>query len=94
MSLFDKAKSLSEKVVEKAIDFSSDELIADTIIKAVEKQEKVNNILQQKGSNYRVNNVDLGLSIPPTVLFGISRVAEQKSNTPPNIPTETEAEKN
>lgn len=90
MSLFDKAKSLSEKMVEKAVDFSSDELIADTIIKAVKKQEKVNNILQQKGSNYRVNNIELGLSIPPTVVFGISRVAEQT----PKTPVETEEGKN
>ena len=76
MSLFDKAKAISEKVVEKAVDFSSDELIADTIMKAVKKQEKVNGILQEKGSNYRVNDIELGLSIPPTVVFGISRMSE------------------
>ena len=82
MSLFDKAKAMSDKVVEKAIDFSSDELLADTIIKAVEKQEKVNAILQEKGSNYRINDMELGMSIPPTVVFGISRVSDETNKTP------------
>ena len=47
MSIFDKAKEISSKVVEKTAEFSSDELIANTIIKAVEKQEKVNSILEE-----------------------------------------------
>jgi len=76
MSLFDKAKELSDKVTEKAVQFSSDELIADTIIKAVEKQEKINIILQERGSSYRVGDIDLQMGIPPTVTFGIRRVQE------------------
>ena len=74
MSLFNKAKEISGKVADKAADFSSDELIADTIIKAVDKQEKVNAILKEKGSSYRVNDLDLQMGIPPTVVFGIRRV--------------------
>jgi len=89
MSFFDKAKAISDKVVEKAVDFSSDELIADTIIKAVEKQEKVNHILQKKGSNYRINDIELGLSIPPTVVFGISRVADEMIHSPKHSPKVT-----
>ena len=49
MGILDKAKELSAKAVETAVEFSSDELIASTIMKAVEKQEKVNAILQEKG---------------------------------------------
>lgn len=79
MNILDKAKELSNKVVEKATEFSSDELIADTIIKAVEKQEKVNEVLQAKGCNYRVNDIDLQMGIPPTVVFGIRRVHHEQS---------------
>ncbi|MFC1750659.1 hypothetical protein ACFL2V_17845 [Pseudomonadota bacterium] len=83
MSIFDKAKELSDKVVEKAVEFSGDELIADTIIKAVEKQDKVNFILAQRGSNYRVNDIDLQMGIPPTVTFGIRRIAKEEAGDAP-----------
>ena len=77
MSIFDKAKEFSSKVVDKTVEFSSDELIANTIIKSVEKQDKVNKILEEKGSNYRVNDIDLQMGIPPTVVFGIRRVSDK-----------------
>ena len=76
MSIFDKAKEISSKVIDKTVEFSSDELIANTIIKAVEKQEKVNKILEEKGSNYRVNDIDLQMGIPPNVVFGIRKVSD------------------
>ena len=88
MNIFDKAKELSDKVTEKAGEFSSDELIADTIIKAVEKQEKVNAILQQRGCNYRVSDLDLQMGIPPTVVFGIRRTAESGPETNPETSPE------
>ena len=59
MSFLDKAKELSNRVAEKTVEFSSDEMIADTIMKAVDKQEKVNAILKARGSNYRVSSLDL-----------------------------------
>jgi len=80
MSLLDKAKELSSKAVEKSTEFSSDELIANTIMKAVEKQEKVNDLLQAKGSNYRVNDIDLQMGIPPTVVFGIRKVSDNRTD--------------
>lgn len=76
MSLLDKAKELSDKVNETVATFSSDEVIANTVIKAVEKQEKVNELLKTKGSNYRVADIELGMGIPPTVTFGVRRVKE------------------
>jgi len=76
MSLFDKARELSEKVTDKALEFSGDELIADTIIKAVEKQESVNAVLKNKGALYRVSDIELQMGIPPTVSFGIRRIDE------------------
>ena len=76
MSLLDKAKELSNRVAEKTVEFSNDEVIADTIMKAVDKQEKVNAILKARGSNYRVSSLDLAMGIPPSVSFGIRRVLE------------------
>ncbi len=77
MGILDKAKEISSKVSESVTDFSSDEVIANTIIKAVEKQEKVNRLLKEKGSNYRVSDIELEMGIPPTVSFGIRRVDKQ-----------------
>jgi len=82
MSIFDKAKEITDSITEKAVQFSSDELIADTIIKAVEKQEKVNAILQEKGANYRVNDIDLQMGIPPTVTFGIRKIHDEALEKP------------
>ncbi len=76
MGILDKAKELSGKVAESVAAFSSDEVIANTVIKAVKKQENINEILKQKGSNYRVADIELGMGIPPTVTFGIRRVKE------------------
>lgn len=78
MSFLDKAKEFSNKVAEKTVEFSSDEVIADTIIKAVDKQEKVNAILKERGSNYRVSSLNLSMGIPPGVSFGIRRVMEER----------------
>ena len=77
MSIFDKAKEISSKVSGSVTDFSSDELIANTIIKAVKKQESVNALLKEKGSNYRVSDIDLGMGIPPTVSFGVRRISDK-----------------
>jgi len=80
MTLFDKAKELSDKVMDKTQEFSSDEIIADTIIVAMKKQEKVNAILKQRGSNYRVSGVDLEMGVPPKMIFGVRRIAEPNEN--------------
>jgi len=77
MGFLDKAKELGDKVNESVTAFSSDEVIANTIIKAVEKQEKVNDILKEKGANYRVADIELSMGIPPTVTFGVRRVSEE-----------------
>ena len=76
MGLLDKAKKLTDKVSDSITEFSSDEVIANTIIKAVNKQEKVNVLLKVKGSNYRVSDIELQMGIPPTITFGVRRVNE------------------
>lgn len=80
MGILDKAKELKDKVAESVTEFSSDEVIANAIMKAVEKQEKVNTILKAKGSNYRVSDFELQMGIPPTVSFGVRRLQERSEN--------------
>ena len=81
MGILDKAKEIGGKVNESIATFSSDELIANTVIKAVGKQEKINEILKHKGSNYRVADIELGMGIPPTVTFGLRRVKENNDDS-------------
>ena len=86
MKIFDKAKEITDKVTESVTSFSSDEVIANTVIKAVEKQERVNAILKEKGCNYLVADIELGMGVPPTVTFGVRRVDD------PNAAIETRIE--
>lgn len=67
---------MTDKVTESITSFSSDEVIANTVMKAVEKQERVNAILKEKGCNYLVSDIELGMGVPPTVTFGVRRVDE------------------
>ncbi len=85
MGILDKAKEIGGKVSESVTAFSSDEVIANTIIKAVEKQEKVNALLLEKGSNYRVSDIELGMGIPPAVTFGVRRIENFSKNIPPEL---------
>ena len=80
MKLFDKAKEITDKVTESVTSFSSDEVIANTLIKAIGKQEKVNAILKEKGCNYRVADIELGMGVPPSVTFGVRRVDEPNAS--------------
>jgi len=76
MSILDKAKDISGKMAEKAGDLGGEELIANTIIRAVNKQEKVNKLLEEKGCSYRISGVDMEMGIPPKIVFGVSRLGD------------------
>lgn len=76
MGILDKAKNLSNKVTDSVNEFSSDEVLANTIIKAVKKQERINILLKEKGSNYRVSDINLEMGISPTVSFSVKRIDE------------------
>ena len=80
MGILDKAKEITDKVSDTVTSFSSEEVIANTVIIAVEKQENVNKILQAKGCNYRVSDIDLGMGVPPTVTFGVRRITEESNS--------------
>jgi hypothetical protein len=76
MGILDKAKNLSNKVTDSVNEFSSDEVLANTIIKSVKKQERINILLKEKGSNYRVSDINLEIGISPTVSFSVKRIDE------------------
>ena len=48
-------------------------------MKVIEKQEKVNNLLLENNSNYRVDGIELSMGIPPTVAFSVGRVGDSKN---------------
>lgn len=83
MSLFKKISIFSKKVTEKAKSYSADELIADSIIKASKKKEKVNVILEEKGSLYRISDLELDMDFPPTVVFKVGKIPMENSQSKP-----------
>jgi hypothetical protein len=69
MSLINKAKELSgqavEKVGESVSDLGGDDLIVYTIIRVGEKKERINQLLEEKGSDYRITRIEIENSVPP-----------------------------
>lgn len=81
MSLFKKISVFSKKVTAKAKNYSADELVADAIIKAGKKKDKVNVILEGKGSLYRISHLELDIDFPPNVVFKISKLPKESSKS-------------
>ena len=77
MRILKKISTFSKKITEKAKNYSADELIADSIIKATKKKDKVNVILQEKGSQYRISHLELDIDFPPSVVFKISKLLSE-----------------
>jgi hypothetical protein len=67
--------------VATAIDRIDPGVLADIIIKATALQERANNSLRSKGSVYRVSEVVIGASFPPTINFSIARIGEHHETT-------------
>lgn len=68
------ALSRAKKGLSTAIDRIDPAVLADVIIKATALQEKANAALRAKGSVYRIGEIGIGASIPPSVTFTISRL--------------------
>jgi hypothetical protein len=51
--------------------------LADLIIKATALQELTNQSLRKKGSPYRIAEISISASIPPSVSFAIGRLGEE-----------------
>jgi len=71
--LLSKAKKMAGKVKDKSFDLIGDETLAEMIMVAVAKQEDVNKVLKEKGSNYRISDIEVEMGIPPKFIFGIRR---------------------
>lgn len=69
MSLFDKAADVSGKAADKVDKLVTDELIAKTIIRVSEQKQRINKLLQDKGSDYRIVGIEVDDTIPPKVVF-------------------------
>ena len=84
MGIIDKAKDAADVVADKAQEAvdkvqdqsSGDDFFADFIIKHTTKQEHINEILESKGSNDRIGNVEIEVGIPPKVVLVVERRSE------------------
>jgi hypothetical protein len=64
--LLSKAKKMAGKLKDKPLDLIGDETLAEMIMAAVSKQEYVNKVLEGKGSNYRISEIEIEMGIPPS----------------------------
>jgi hypothetical protein len=55
-------------------------ILADVVIKATSLQERANESLRERGSLYRISEIGIGASIPPSVNFTIGRVTDAESH--------------
>lgn len=76
MSIVDKAKELSEQAISKINDLGGDDLIVTTILRVVDKEERLNLRLAEQGSPYRITGIEIDNMIPPKVVFTLSRESD------------------
>jgi hypothetical protein len=49
-------------------------ILADVVVKATSLQEKANKSLKERGSAYRIGEITIGASFPPSIQFSIERI--------------------
>ena len=49
-------------------------ILADVVVRATSLQEKANASLKERGSAYRIGEITIGASFPPSIQFSIQRV--------------------
>lgn len=77
MGLLDQAKDAAEALVGKVKDQElGDDFLADFIIRFTAKQEHINELLKEKGSNYRIGNLEVEFGVPPKATFVITSANE------------------
>lgn len=77
------AMARARRGVATAIDRIDPGVLADVVIKATALQERANLALKAKGSPYRISEVVIGASIPPSVSFSIARTQDQDADVVP-----------
>jgi len=51
-------------------------ILADVVVRATSLQEKANASLKERGSAYRIGEITIGASIPPSIQFSIERIED------------------
>lgn len=64
----------ARKGLATAIDRIDPNVLADVIIRATALQERTNRSLRAKDSAYRISEISIGATIPPSVTFAIHRI--------------------
>jgi hypothetical protein len=77
-------------------------ILADVVVKATSLQERANASLRDRGSVYRIGEISIGASIPPSITFTIERVEDPsqpglldsetllaETGAPTDVPAET-----
>ena len=54
-------------------------ILADVVVKATSLQEKANASLKDRGSAYRIGEITIGASIPPSIQFSIERIDDPRA---------------
>lgn len=64
----------ARKGLATAIDRIDPNVLADVVIRATALQEQTNRALRRKDSAYRISEISIGATIPPSVTFAIQRI--------------------
>lgn len=106
MDIFDKAKEtlaktgssarkithdVTEKARNRTLEFLDDEKIASMVEAATKKQEKVNRILEERGSAYRLGELSLEIGIPPSISFVVKRTVHVSPPSTVELPGSDDA---
>lgn len=71
----------ARKGLATAVERIDPNVLADVIIRATALQEKTNRALRAKDSAYRISEISIGASIPPSVTFAIHRIIDPTDET-------------
>lgn len=63
-------------ILEKVVDFG-DDVGAKLIVKASEKQKRVNALLEKEGADVRISSFEIQMGTPPCITFCVESVAEK-----------------
>jgi len=62
-----------EQLAEKVGDLGTDEVTVSAIIRAANKQGRMNKLLEEKGSDLRVTGIEIENAVPPKAVFIVTR---------------------
>jgi len=73
-----KAKEISGQVHAKANEIAGDDLVAEAIVRAADKLQRVNEILEAKGCAWRIDGIEVENGIPPKAVFILAPASGSK----------------